>query len=743
MTPTNEVSTVSEAQLRSLVRPRSIALVGASAASHWCELIMGNLSTLGFSGDLFLVNPKGGSAFGHDLYASLADIGEPVDLAVLMVSARSVLEILPEMASAGIPAGIVLASGYAEVGGEGQDRQKALRETALSHGIALLGPNSLGVLNMVDSSPAWIAPVPNTGFAGSIAVVSQSGNLGQVVADLAASFSIGLSHVVSTGNEAVVDASDVLGFLIEDSRVKVAAVFAEAIRNPTRFLEVAARAAALSKPIVMLKAGATELGRQVARTHTGALAGDDRVIAAAFRSAGVIRVESLEQLVATAGLLAATGPLRAGGLGVLSISGGSNDIIADRATTLGIDLPPLSEATMARMASSRVEIATLQNPFDMTGAAGRLGDAWVSAMTAMAADPAYALVVSPFARLAHPLNTSGEGLDVERFGWVFEGAAKAANGCPAFLMLNTMQPVTPEQGEALRGLGSSYVLPGMEHGLIAIRDAFEWSRWLRAGPRLSRLASEERPDSQEKLSSGEKPVVDPHGLWPEWRALELLGQHGVPVVPWRFASNRDEAVTRALELGFPVVVKVSSPEIEHKTEVGGVVLNIESAEEVAVAFDAIAERAQIRAGVRIEGVIVMPMRSGGHELLLGTLRDDTWGLVLLLGMGGIFAEVVDDTAARLLPVTTSDVAAMLRELRSFPLLEGVRGQQPADLDEVCRVVSAFASLAEKISDDLESLEVNPLRVDGKIVEALDALVLWRGPDVDGAQIGASARGGQP
>lgn len=699
--------------VRAVVAPASVALIGASERSHWCRLVIDNVDRLGYEGELHLVHPRGGTAFGRVVNPSIHDIDSHIDLAVLMTSAETTLELIPDLARAGVGGFTVLASGYAELGDQGTQRQAAMTKVAREHRVAVLGPNSLGVLNIADRSPIWIAPMPDPVLRGSIALVTQSGNVGQVVADTAALFGIGLSHIVSTGNEAVLDASDIAKFLIEDSRVSVLTLFVESIRDPRKFLAVAERAGELSKPIVMMKVGVSPVGARVAQSHTGALAGDDTIIDAALRSRGVVRVDSLEQLVATAGLLATTGRLRPGGLGVMSISGGSNDIIADRAAALKVDLPALAPETAERMASSRVEVATLQNPFDMTGAAGRVGDAWVTAARVLAEDPAYALIVSPFARLSHPLAASDEALDIERFGWILEGGRSATNGCPVLLMLNTMRPVTRQQSQTLSELGSAYVLPGIEHGMVAIRDAMSWSDWHRG---RSSLKTENRPpESVENLREDLS----------EREALDFLERHGFPTVPRRFAANRIEALEAAQDFGFPVVIKVSSRHIRHKTDVGGVALDLKDGDQLSIAFDRVMENALVRSGVQADGVIVAPMRPDGHELIVGIRDSDDWGKLLVVGLGGVYTEVMRDTAVALLPVDERQVEGLLRSLKASPILEGVRGEDGVDFAAVSRAIVQFGQIAEQFEGSLDAIEINPLRVRGDSVEALDALVVTR------------------
>jgi acyl-CoA synthetase (NDP forming) len=691
------------APLRSLLSPRSVALVGASDRLGWSTGSFLNFERLGFEGQLHLVNRNGGLVHGRPAYTSCTEIGEPVDLALMLVGAAALPVALADAAAAGIRSAVVLAAGFAETGPDGARAQQELVERCRELEVTCVGPNCLGFVNVLDRVPVWSGQMIPLG-PGGVAVVSQSGATAHAIASFAAAQSIGLSHVISTGNEAMVDTIDMACTVLEDERVRSLAMFVESIRDVGRFRRLAMRAAELEKPIVMMKVGTSALAAEIALTHTGALVGDDRLVDAALRQLGVVRVDSLEQLALTAGLLARTGPLPPGGLGVVSISGGACDIIADRAELAGVPLEPLAETTQARLSELLASYGTLRNPLDITGAASENPQIFADALAALADDPAVAILAA-----IHVLPTEERARYRSRVEVIASGLRAA--GARGVLVDQTVRDIDPYTAVALEEIGVPHAMTGLRDTVDAVGGALRWSAWLRRARTVA--------------PAGEELELEDRGLpWSEARGLRLLAEHGLPVVPWRLAATREEAVAAARELGHPVVLKVVAPEILHKSDIGGVALDLRTDDEVGEAFAAVTAAGSGVAGAHVEGALVAPMRSGGLELIVGAIRDPHWGLTLAVGLGGVWVHVADDTSLRLLPVDERDVREMLGELRGRALLDGVRGSAPVDLDRLVETIVGFARLAERLGPELASIEVNPLRVHGSTVEALDAVVVW-------------------
>ena len=700
--------------MRALLSPRSIAVVGASATSRWSGMLLDNLERHRFDGALSLVNPRGGEAYGRPLLRSCTEVTGGIDAALLLVPPRAVETALRDAAAGGARAAVVLASGYAEAGTEGQAAQARLRALSDELGLPFLGPNGLGFASLVDHSAGWLGQLPPRCLPGSVAVISQSGNIATSICGIAARSGIGISHVVATGNEAVINLVDVADYLVELEHVRALAIFAEAISDPALFLNMAARAAELEKPIVVLKAGRSELGQRLASTHTGAMAGNAEVIDAALRSSGVVRVDSMEQLVATAGLLARTGKVRPGGLGMVSVSGGTNDLLADRAEQVGVELSPMADETRARIDADKPAGAVVQNPYDVTGGAARNAQAWQSAITAMLDDPSYGLVaIGGFEQLSFPSDIDGQRIDDERLGWITAAVRNKDADRRSVVLLNAMQDVTGGQVQALAKLGAPHVLLGIDHGTSAIAHAMSWSAWLRH--RVS--ADREQPTPSPATVTGE-------GTWSEAASLGLFSSVGVPTTPFRVATSSAEAESAASDLGFPVVAKIASSRISHKSDVGGVRLDLRTTAEVATAYTELVKAGECNAPGGVDGVLIAPMVPEGVDLIVGVVRDADWGPLVLIGLGGVHAEAMAIKAIRLLPVSREEIRDMLQQLSIPQLLKGLRTTTPPDIGAVVDAVARFAAMADSIGPRLTSAEINPLRLAAGTVTALDGLVEW-------------------
>jgi acyl-CoA synthetase (NDP forming) len=483
------------------------------------------------------------------------------------------------------------------------------------------------------------------------------------------------------------------------------------------FRRAAWRAAAAGKAIVVLKAGSSALSARTAAAHTGALVGDDAVTDAVFADLGVIRVDSIEDMLITAGAAAALGRLERPGIGIVSISGGACDIVADRAEDLGAELPELAAETRDALAGIMPEYGTVQNPLDVTGAAIIDPTIFTRAIGAISRDPSVGVVG---VIQGVPWFDDGTPYVSQRFvDAIGDGIRDAA--CPVAFINQVVQPITDYTRSVMAHGNVSYVIPGLRQAIVALRNVAWWSEATRPAP---------------AGNAGEPAVPVPvppaparHGQWSEDAARRLLAEAGVPVVPARLVTSAGDAARAAAEFGGPVCLKVVSPQILHKTDIGGVLLDVAAAEApVKTAFEAVTAAAKNVDGATVDGVLVSPMRRGGAELLVGVVRDPHWGPMLAVALGGVFVEVLKDSALAPLPVSPRQARRMLDQLRGRAVLDGVRGAAPADLDALAAVIARTGDLALALGDDLESLEINPLRVDGAAIEALDAVVTWARKD---------------
>lgn len=694
-----------------LLAPESLVIVGASERSRWALAMLDNLARLGFGRPVHLVNRSGSTVGGRSTATSCAALGEKADLGVILVPAEGVVEALADLAETGARSAVVLSSGFAETGAAGADLQQELVAVARAAGIRLLGPNSLGLMNFVDRVVAWATRINAPSSSTGVGLVSQSGATAFFLASMADQQDLALSHVVSTGNEADLDSAAFACALAADPNTRAIAMFLESVRRPERFIDAAQAANAAGKPLVVLKVGSSEVAARSALAHTGALTGDDAVFTGVCERYGVIRVHSLEELMATADIVGRTGRLRSGGLAVVSNSGGICEVAADTADALGIDLPEIPAATVDRLRGALPSYGTPHNPLDLTG--GIVPAAAARIVTALGEAEEYAAVLAPF----YPV-PDGDPAEDRRLAELHRHLAAGLRGGPAgFLTSYTPARLTARGRETVAEAGIPYLAHGLDRALTALAHAFWWSRH----PARDEPVASERSSA---ITHGASDVVIAERPRTEFAMLQLLAQHGVPVVPSTLVT--DEAGARAAASGVdgPVAVKISSPDIAHKTEIGGVELDIHGPDAVAAAFARVMTAGRGVAGAQVDGVVIAPMRERGLELFVGVSRDPIWGPALAVGLGGIWVEVLGDVAIRPLPVTPAVVRDMLAGLKGATLLAGARGLPPADIDAVAAAVVAIGDVALRLGPDLAELDVNPVWVAGDRVEALDALAVW-------------------
>ncbi|WP_175596922.1 acetate--CoA ligase family protein [Peristeroidobacter soli] len=717
-----------EHRLTKLFRPRSIVLVGATEKSAWTGFIMQNLRDFAFDGYVCAVNRNGVDVMGVKGHRSCRDIGRDIDVAFIFVPQSAVIEALEDAAAAGIRNAAILTSGYAEIGEQGAVLQQQLLDKACELGMNIWGPNSLGYNNVSARTPVSSVPAVLPLLAPRIAIVSQSGATASELNEFAHSQNIGTSFVAATGNEAQLSLADVIDYLVDDEDTRAIAVFAESIRNPAVFAQAARRCRERRKPIVMLKIGRSELAGEVAKAHTGSLAGNDKVFDAICERLGVIRVHSVEDLIVTAGLLAATGPLPASGLGFISISGGACTLVADGAEAAGASVPAFPAETTAVLKTLIADFASSMNPLDVTGAAVR--------------DPSLLERLIPVAAAAPGIGIVGVNIGVPTVeGAVALPAGLAAIGRavktidkPAVMVLTTVKTLTDVTRRMIAEHDLPHVVCGIDPMLRAVAKAAWWSQRLAATsqPLLLPAANDRATAAGLDLSktrsatpgrSNEPGATLVPRLSNERAVLDFLASHGVPVIPAKIIRSRADA--QSLGMTGPLALKILSPDIAHKTEVGGVRLNVVAAD-AATAYDEILKAVKShKPEVRIEGVIASPMRQGGVELLVGVRRDPTWGPTITIGLGGVLVELLADVAIAALPVEHREVLDMLSRLRGRKLLQGFRNSATTDLDRLADVIVNIGNAALALGPKLDSLEVNPLLVRGNEIEALDGLVIWR------------------
>ncbi|MBM0124255.1 acetate--CoA ligase family protein [Pimelobacter simplex] len=711
---------VTRESVDALLNPRTFALIGASDKSTFSTLLHANLVAAGHENRTFLVNPRRPEVHGRATYPTCTEArrrtGTVIDLVHVMVPAAAAADALRDAAAAGARAAVVLSSGWSETGPEGSARQDELVALAAELGIALLGPNVLGLVNVGAGIPAMALSDPPT-EPGPVALVSQSGASCGAMKEFAAMAGVGLSHVLTVGNEAMVTVGHLVDALVDDDAVRAVAIFMESIKEPTVFAAAARRAAAAGKAVVVLKAGRSELAARSAASHTGALVGDDRVVDAMLADLAVIRVDTIEEMLVTAGIAAHTGPLERPGIGVVSISGGACDIVADLADAVGADLPELSAATTAALQERMPDFGHAHNPLDITGAAIIDPSLWTASVTAVGTDPSVGAVL---AINSLPWREDGRPFYGQRFvDAIGAGAVDAA--APVLYVTQTSQPVGPQVRAILRSGGIGHVVPGLRLAVDGVARVAQWS--------ARRLLPRAEPGAP---ALTEVTALVPGEPLSEAAARDLLLAAGVPAVPSWHVHAAEDAAKAAAESGTALAMKIVSADIGHKSDIGGVRLGVEPAAAATTYDDLVATCAAARPDARLDGVLMSPMRTPATELLVGVTRDEDWGLLLAVGLGGVLVEVLDDVALAPLPADEAVVLRMLAGLRGGALLDGVRGRPAADRAAIAAAVARIGRLAEAMDaahgTAFDGLEVNPLRVDGASVEALDALVTWRSDD---------------
>jgi acetyl coenzyme A synthetase (ADP forming)-like protein len=677
------------ASLEPFFRPRSLAVIGASArrGSIGGELFR-NVLNGEFVGAAYPVNPRASSIAGVRAYPSVAEIPEKIDLALICLPGERVLEAAQEALEAGVRALVVISAGFAETGRDGEERQGRLLELVRRHGARLVGPNCLGIAVAESGLDATFAarPLPH----GSIGFSSQSGALGLALLEAAAGRGLGLSSFVSIGNKADVSSNDLLEWWEEDERTKLVLLYLESFGNPRKFGRVARRVAR-RKPILAMKSGSTRSGQKAASSHTAALAGSEAAVDALFRQAGVLRASTLEELVDVSVLLSSQ-PIPAGRrVGVLTNAGGLGILCADACETAGLELPALSPDTELALARVLPSEASVANPVDMLGSATE--QTYADALPPLLADPRLDAVIVLFV----PPVTAGADDVAEAVRAAAEGSRK-----PVLAAILSSEGIP----EALReSRVAAFTYP--ESAARALGRAAERGEWLRRPAGTIPELDVDRDEARR--------IVDrPDGWLGAGEARGLLQAYGIPVVPERLASDPDEAAAAARELGFPVVVK-SAAAGAHKTESGGVALDLRDEAEVREATERIGAT-----------VIVQPLVRGGAELLAGVVQDPLFGPLVAFGPGGVQAELIGEAAFRIAPITDVDARELVRSGKAGKLVAGFRGAPAADEEALVDLVLRLARLADDLPEVAE-LDLNPVIAGTEGCVAVDARIRVQAP----------------
>lgn len=712
MNPNDRAAGMAPLPLSRVLRPRSIAIVGASADPRsFGGFVQGNLERFGWAGQLHLVSRSSTEINGRPCVNSVEALPEGIDLAVLAIPESGVLEAMQSLAARRCHSAVLFASGYAEAGEQGQARQQALERLAREAGMLLVGPNCMGFTNLADGVPLTFEPLearPREQRPG-VGVAAQSGFMAATMRDTLLARGVPVTTVFSTGNEAGVGVEDAVAHYLDDPQVRVVSLYAEQVRRPRLFLQLAARARAAGKPIVLLMPGRSARAREAAQSHTGALAGDHATAMALLKREAVVAVGSLDELMDTTAVLLRYPSPPAGGVAFMTGSGAMKNIALDFTDDLDLRLPALAPATAAHLASLLPAYAVAENPLDYTTIGVRQPGLIGELALAMLADEAIGSMV-----LTMPVGpTVAQQGKAEH---IVPALARAPK--PTVLVLTGDEsPVEPFFTEAIRASGVP-LFRSADRALRALRHVAAYGESLQRATRATRETPPALPLPGE---------VPPNGIFPEYQGKRWLAQAGLPVPRGALATSADEAVRIATEIGWPVVLKAQASELPHKSDVGGVLVGLKDEDALRTGWQRLHDSvASHRPGLRLDGALVEAMGPRGLELVVGARRDADWGPVVLVGLGGVWIEALKDV--RLLPadLAAPDIVAELQRLKAAAVLHGTRGEAGVDLGAIARVVAAVGARM-RADPRIREIDINPLVAypagSPTPVLALDALVV--------------------
>ncbi len=712
--------------LQALLAPRSVAVIGASRRPDTVgRAVFANILLNDFQGVVYPVNPRARSILGVRAYPSVLDIPDDIDLAVVVVPADVVPQVLEECGQKGVPAAVVISAGFKEIGPEGARREEKVREVARKYNMALMGPNCLGLINTdpkVRLNATFARSMPP---AGNIAFISQSGAVGVAALEYVVGANIGLSKFLSVGNKAVLHENHLLEALAEDMQTDVILLYLEDLEDPKGFIDLARAITSElphKKPILAIKSGRTREGARAAASHTGALAGSDEVYDSLFRQCGVLRVESLEELFDYARALALQPIPRGRRVAIVTNAGGPGIMATDASVRHGLEIAPLDPKTQEHLRAHLPPTASVQNPIDLIGDARE--DRYALALEAVLDDPNVDAVLV----ICTPQIT----VDLQAVARTVARVVKERR---------TEKPVVT-CFMALRGLG--HVLPVLEEARLpnyrfpeaaarALAAMARHAAWLhRPRTPVRRFEDVDREAARRILQQARR---EGRRFLPEPEAHAVLRAYGFPTVPGRLARTPEEALQAAEAMGYPVALKIVSPDIVHKFDVGGVLLGLDSPQAVREGFATLLQRVrEARPQARLWGVYVQKFvqARGALEVILGLHRDPHFGPLLMFGLGGVYVEVLQDVTFRIAPVRELGAYRMLQEIRGRALLEGYRGQPPRDLDALAECIMRLSQLALELPE-VHELDINPLLAleQGQGALVLDARILLT-PEEEGS-----------
>ncbi|KJS17135.1 MAG: hypothetical protein VR69_06460 [Peptococcaceae bacterium BRH_c4b] len=699
--------------------PESIAIIGASSNPNKPGgLPIGYLLNKGYEGKIYPVNPARESINGLKCYPSVLDIPDKVDLAIVSVVAADVYHTLEECVAKGIRAAVIFSAGFAEVGPEGLALQQRLTELAGKTGLRLAGPNCVGLLNANNGVMATFAPVADLPPVEPkvLGFVTQSGTFGTLIYNDCLYKGVGFSYFVSVGNEADLEFADFLEYMIHDPGTKLVGGYMEGAKDTVKLRRVAEEALRKEKPVLIMKAGSTAAGSRAAASHTGSLAGSDSIYNAFFKQTGMIRINLHTEVIHFAPLFQMGKPPKGRNVAIVSGSGGRGVTLSDCCETLGLNVVPLRQETRDRLESILPAFASTQNPVDLTAAVMTRPELLLESLKIVSDDPDVDIILTG-------MNFQGFDSSHPLIREFIDFYYHIQNNTDKFMLVSYfVQP------------GSEMDSGGRELLQAGMHLVFDWHENIKAVSQLATYYETLQKRKQDKYRvqapGVKKPdlsgLLKPGETLSESAAKAVLEKYGIPVTREAMATSASEAVSQAKTIGYPVVLKVDSPDILHKTEAGSVKLNLKNDDEVRAAYhEVISNARKYKPDARINGVSVQEMLPEGTEVIVGVTRDPAFGPVIMFGLGGIFVEVLKDVSFRVAPLSPGDASDMIEEIKGFAVLKGVRGKPPVDIEAIADVILKISALVTDYRDSIEELDINPLIVYPRGIKAADALLVVR------------------
>lgn len=705
---------IDHSKMEYFFNPRTIAIIGASSDFRKPGgRSLNALQKRGYTGKIYPINPNSRELLGIPCYPKLADVPDEIDMAIISTPAHTVLEKLEQCVDKKVKATVVFTSGFAEAGPEGAALQQRMTELAQKNDLRILGPNCVGIVNLSKSVMACFANIVDLQpvYPMTFGFVTQSGAFGTMIFSQAVESGVGFNAFVSVGNEADTEFADYLAYMLANPETKLVGGYLEGAKDGTKLRRAAQTALELKKPVMIMKVGRTGAGARAASSHTGSLAGNDQVYDAFFRQMGIIRLEALSELTSFV-IVHRSGRIPKGNnIGILSISGGAGVLMADRSESLGLGVPEFKGETRRRLESYLPPYGSAKNPVDLTATAVSEPQMLGKCLKALVADENIHMIALAMGFMPHMAPVLAKDI-IEVYNSTDKPIVLATYVFnPSEAVLHAIETIksagVPVLTDHLHAVGALKNLSWYAGKLRDFEKASAKTKTLKISPSAATIA---------KLTSP-APLA-------EYEAKEILKDCGIAITRESLATSAAMAVRMARAVGYPVALKIQSPQIPHKTEADGIRLNVRSDAQVRAAFKEIIGNARkFNPEADIHGVLVQEMAGDGLEIIVGTTRDPVFGHVVMFGLGGIFVEALKDVSLRVAPVSRGDAKEMIREIRGYSMLQGMRGRPPVDFQALTDVILRVSKLVSDYGDAIEELDINPLLVFEKGVKALDALII--------------------